>query len=130
MRTSDEQAIRGLIETWLAASKAGDIAIVLGLMSAEAVFLQPGQKPMRGREEFEAAQSGIRDFNVDGHADIQEIHVNGDLAYCWNFLTVTFTPKNGGASGKRAGNVLTVLRKENGRWVIFRDANLLTKVDA
>lgn len=130
MRTSDEQAIRGLIETWLAASKAGDIATVLGLMSAEAVFLQPDQKPMRGREEFEAAQNGIRDFNVDGHADIQEIHVNGDWAYCWNFLTVTFTPKNGGAAGKRAGNVLTVLRKENGRWVIFRDANLLTKVDA
>lgn len=125
---TDEQAIRDLIDTWLTASKAGDTATVLGLMSAEVVFLQPGQKPMRGRKEFEAAQGGIRDFEIDGHADIQEIHVNGDWAYCWNFLTVKFTPKNGPA-GKRAGNVLTVLRKENGRWVIFRDANLLAKVD-
>jgi ketosteroid isomerase-like protein len=84
---------------------------------------------MRGRKEFEAAQAGVRDFKIDGHADIQEIHVDGDWAYCWNFLTVTFTPKSGPV-GKRAGNVLTVLRKENGRWLIFRDANLLTKVDA
>ena len=125
---TDEQAIRDLIDTWLKASKAKDTATVLGLMSADAVFLQPGQKPMRGRKEFGAAQSGIGDVEIDGHADIQEIHVNGDWAYCWNFLTVTFAPKNGPA-GKRAGNVLTVLRKENGRWVIFRDANLLTKVD-
>ena len=127
---ADEKAIRNLIETWLNASKAGDTATVLGLMSADVVFLQPGREPMRGRQEFEAAQIGVRDFEIDGHADIQEIHINGDWAYCWNFLTVSFTPKNGGPPGKRAGNVLTVLRKENGRWVIFRDANLLTKVDA
>jgi uncharacterized protein (TIGR02246 family) len=126
--TSDEQAIRDLIGTWLQASRSGDTATVLGLMSSDVVFLLPGKKPMRGRNEFEAAQDGVRDFEIDGHADIQEIHVAGDWAYCWNFLTVTFTPKNG-VPGKRAGNVLTVLRKENGRWVIFRDANLMTKVD-
>lgn len=127
--TSDEKEIRGLIDTWMKASKAGDTATVLGLMSADVVFMLPGQKPMRGQREFEAAQSGIRDFEIDGHSHIQEIQITGDWAYCWNFLTVTFTSKNGGPSGKRAGNVLTVLRKENGRWVVFRDANLLTKVD-
>ena len=126
--TTDEQAIRTLIEAWLKASEDGDTAKVLELMSSDVVFLQPGQKPMRGRKEFEAAQGGIRDVEIDGRADIQEIHVNGEWAYCWNYLTVTFTPKNG-AAGRRAGNVLTVLRKESGRWVIFRDANLLTKVD-
>jgi uncharacterized protein (TIGR02246 family) len=126
--TSDEQAIRDLIDTGLEASKAGDTQTVLGLMSKDVVFLQPGQKPLRGREEFEAAQRAIRDFKIDGHSDIQEIQVDGDWAYCWNFLTVTFTAKNS-STGKRAGNVLTVLRKENGRWLIFRDANLLTKVD-
>ena len=97
--TSDEQAIRDLIGKWLRASKAGDTATVLGLMSPDVVFLQPGQEPMRGRQEFEAAQIGIRDFDIDGHADIQEIHVDGDWAYCWNFLTVIFTPKSGGAAG-------------------------------
>ncbi len=127
--TSDEKDIRDLIDTWMKASKSGDAATVLGLMSADVVFLQPGQKPMRGRQEFAAAQSGIRDFEIDGQSDIQEIRVIGDWAYCWNFLTVTFTARNGSGSGKRAGNVLTVLRKENGGWVIFRDANLLTKVD-
>jgi uncharacterized protein (TIGR02246 family) len=126
---SDEQAIRDLIEIWLRASKAGDTETVLQLMAEDAVFLQPGQPPMRGRKAFADAKVGIRDFEIDGRADIQEIEIDGDWAYCWNYLTVAFTPKGKSEpSGKRAGNVLTVLRKQNGQWVIFRDANLLTPV--
>jgi len=34
----------------------------------------------------------------------------------------------GGKPIRRAGDVLSVLRKENGAWVIYRDANLLTVV--
>jgi uncharacterized protein (TIGR02246 family) len=127
--TSDEKEIRDLIETWMKASKAGDTATVLGLMSADVVFLLPLRNRCAAARNSKLAQVGIRNFDIDGHSDVQEIHVNGDWAYRWNFLTVTFTSKNDGPSGKRAGNVLTVLRRENGRWVIFRDANLLTKVD-
>jgi hypothetical protein len=29
---------------------------------------------------------------------------------------------------RRAGNTLTVLRKENGKWLLARDAHLLTDV--
>jgi hypothetical protein len=29
---------------------------------------------------------------------------------------------------RRAGFTLTILRKENGRWLLARDANLLTEV--
>jgi uncharacterized protein (TIGR02246 family) len=121
---SDEQAIRDLISAWLSASRTGDRDTVLSLMSEDVAFLLPGQAPMRGRAAFAAAQEGMAGFQIDALADIREIKVFGDWAYCWNHLTVTVTPPDGTAA-KRAGDVLSILRKDNGRWAIFRDANLL-----
>ena len=125
---SDEQEIRTLVATWLSATKAGDAEKVLSLMAEDVVFLQPGQSPMRGRSGYAAAQKGIAQFDFDGASNIQEIKVFGDWAYCWNYLTVVFTPHDGGAIGKRAGNVLSILQKQDGQWVIVRDANMLTAV--
>jgi uncharacterized protein (TIGR02246 family) len=127
MRT-DEQAIRDLIAQWLRASKQHDHEAVLALMSEEVVFLQPGQQPMRGRNAFAAAQKGLSDVEIDAAADIQEIRILGDWAYCWNHLNLTITPRNGGKPIKRAGPVLSILHKQDGRWLIARDANMLTLV--
>lgn len=49
----DEQAICDLVETWLAATKKGDLATVLSLMADEVVFMVPGQEPF-GKEAFAA----------------------------------------------------------------------------
>jgi ketosteroid isomerase-like protein len=38
---------------------------------------------------------------------------------------MTMTPE-GGEPVKRSGYTLTILRKESGRWLLARDANLLT----
>src|SRR5258706_6241414 len=99
--STDEQAIRDLVATWLRAPKAGDNAAVLNLMADDVVFLTPGQTPMRGRLAFAAAKKGLADMDIDAHSDIQEIKVLGNWAYCWNRLTVVVTPRGGGASIKR-----------------------------
>jgi uncharacterized protein (TIGR02246 family) len=126
--SADEQAIRDLVATWLDASKAGDNATVLGLMADDVVFLLPGQPPMRGRDAFAAAQNGMANLGIDAVGRIQEIKVFGDWAYCWNQLTVTITPRNGGEPVTRAGDVLSILQRQSGRWVIVRDANMLAQV--
>jgi len=126
----DENAIRELIDTWLRASKAGDSEVVLSLMAEDVVFLQPGQPPMRGRAGFAAAQKAISDVDIDASSEIQEIRILGDWAYCWNRLTVVVSPRNGGASIKRAGDVLSLLQKQSGRWVIARDANMLSRTES
>jgi len=126
----DENAIRELIDTWLRASKAGDSEVVLSLMAEDVVFLQPGQPPMRGRAGFAAAQKAISDVDIDASSKIQEIRILGDWAYCWNRLTVVVSPRNGGASIKRAGDVLSLLQKQSGRWVIVRDANMLSRTES
>lgn len=127
---TEEKAIRDLIATWLQASKAGDNKTVLSLMAEDVVFLQPGQPPMRGRAGFAAAQKATADFEIDASSDIQEIRILGDWAWCWNRLTVVVTPRNGAASVRRSGDVLSILQKQEGRWVIVRDANMLSRVDS
>lgn len=123
----DEQAIRSLVATWLQATAAGDLPRVLELMVDDVVFLGPGRPPMRGKDGFAAAARAMEgQTRVEGTADIQEIRVFGDWAYCWNHLTLTVHPVGGGAPTHLTGPVLSVLRKRaNGGWVIFRDANMV-----
>src|SRR5215471_17894816 len=125
---NDEQAIRELIKTWLSASKTGDTDSVLKLMADDVVFLIAGHAPMRGRSEFAASQAAMKDIDLEATSEVQEIKVFGDWAYVWTSLSITVTPRNGGASVKRAGNTLSILQKRDGNWVIFRDAYMLTTV--
>lgn len=124
----EENEIREVIATWMRATAAADLDRVLTLMAEDVVFLIAGQPPMRGREAFAAASRAAEGkFRFEGKPDIQEIHVEGNYAYCWNHLSVTVTPLQGGSSRRREGHILSVFRKEpDGRWVLLRDANMLT----
>jgi uncharacterized protein (TIGR02246 family) len=130
MTSNDEQQIRDLVATWMAATKLGDITKVLSLMTDDVVFLVAGQPPF-GKEKFEQAMMpvpGAQMPQIDGHSEIQEIHVSGDTAYLWSRLTVEVTPP-GGRPIKRAGHTLSVFRKTGGSWKLARDANLLVPVN-
>jgi len=123
---SDEQQIRGVIDSWSAASRLGDLTAILHLMTEDVVFLTPGNAPMH-REGFIAAFKSMSGaVEIDGRSDVQEITINGDIAVCWNLLNVKVTPLAGGDTLKRAGNTLTIFRRgTDGRWRIWRDANML-----
>lgn len=123
---NDEKEIRELIDTWMQATKDGEVEAVLGLMSDDAVFLVAG-KPPSGKEEFRSnseklAASGI---TFDGKSEIVELNVLGDWAYMITKLAVS-TNQAGKAPVNRSGHTLTILKKQNGKWVLARDANLLT----
>jgi len=124
----DEKAIRDLIATWLSASKSGDTTKVLSLMSDDVVFLVCGQSPMRGKESFASSQTALKDVEIDGTSEVQEVKVVGDWAYVWTHLSVEFKARGGGLSKKRAGNTLSILRKQDGKWLLIRDANMLAPV--
>ncbi len=130
--TSDEQQIRDLIATWMSATRAGDIATVLSLMTEDVVFLVAGAPPF-GRQRFAAAMTPAVPAapmpKFDGHSEIQEIRVVGDWAFVRTRLTVEVTPPGGGPPTKHAGHTLSVLQKVDGRWLLARDANMLTPVE-
>ena len=121
---SDEQAIRQMVETWLAASQQGDSETLLNLMSDDVLFITPGREPF-GKEAFASKDQQMKDMEIDGNIDIKEIKVLGDWAWMRTHIEVTMTSASGEAH-HRAGSTLSILRKEaDGRWVLARDANLL-----
>jgi uncharacterized protein (TIGR02246 family) len=127
---TDEQEIRDLVATWMAATRSGDVQTVLDLMADDVVFLVPGRPVMR-KADFAAAaraQAAGQAPKFDGASEIQEIKVLGEWAFMWTRLTVVATPPGGAASTTRSGHTLSILKKEKGRWVLARDANLLAPV--
>jgi uncharacterized protein (TIGR02246 family) len=125
---NDEQSIRELIAEWQKAAAAGDLSKLLNLMAEDVVFYVAGRPPMRGRDAFAAAfRAAAQRVRIESTARIQEVQVAGDFAHLSNYLTVTMTPLQGGSSMRQSGYTLTILRKEpDGRWVLYRDANMLT----
>jgi uncharacterized protein (TIGR02246 family) len=122
---SDERAIRALVETWMSATNAGDLATVLDLMTDDVLFLTPGRAPF-GKDEFRVASESIEGIGLDGRAEIREIEVSGDWAWIRNHIEVTMSPP-GREPVRRSGHTLTVLRKgADGRWRLYRDANLVS----
>ena len=124
---SDETAIRQVIETWLAASRSGDLATILTLMTDDVVFMVPGQEPF-GKEGFTASFKKIGNAQMEMTSDIVELRILGEWAYIRNHLDLRITSPDGGQA-HRAGYTLTLLRKEaDGQWRLARDANLLAPV--
>ncbi|MBW3628041.1 MAG: SgcJ/EcaC family oxidoreductase [Gemmatimonadetes bacterium] len=125
----DERAIRGVIDAWHRASAAGDLAAVVEMMTDDVVFLVPGRPPF-GKEAFVQAQSQLAAYLLESSSDVREVRVAGDWAYCWTNLSVTITPPHQGSAVRRAGHTLSIFRRgEDGRWLLARDANLLTAVN-
>jgi len=127
---SDEDQIRELVSTWHAASRSDDIDAVLNLMTDDVVFLIPGRPPM-SKEEFAAVSKvapGAPRPRIVAKSDIQEIQVVDDWAFMWTRLSVSMTPPGATEALERTGHTLTVLRKMRGKWLIARDANLLSPV--
>jgi uncharacterized protein (TIGR02246 family) len=123
----DEQEIRTLVETWLQATREGNVDKVLDLMTEDVVFLVPGQPPMAGRQAFGASlRAVLGQHAVESTSEIDEIAVFGDVAYCRSRLQVTVTRKHDNLPMLRKGHALSILRRcADGKWRLARDANMV-----
>ena len=125
--SADETAIRALVAAWMTASKTGDTAKVLGMMTDDVVFLVPGQAPF-GKAAFAEASKAMDGALIDGSSEIEELKIAGDWAFMRGFVRVVVTPP-GGNPVERAGHTLTVFaRQPDGRWLLARDANFVAPV--
>jgi uncharacterized protein (TIGR02246 family) len=117
--TEDERAVREVIATWIDASKRGDTATVLSLMTDDVVFLAPGQKPF-GKAAFAAASEAQSGMQIDGQSTIEELAVFGEWAHLRTHLNITVTVP-GRDAVRRSGYTLTIMRKEvDGSWRLAR----------
>jgi uncharacterized protein (TIGR02246 family) len=124
--TADERAIRDLVATWMEATRKGDAATVLSLMTEDVVFLTPGREPF-GKKEFAASFAAQKGMKIDGQSDVREVRVEGDRAFALTFLKVTSTAP-GGAPVRREGWTLSIFEKgdDDRKWRLARDANLVS----
>jgi uncharacterized protein (TIGR02246 family) len=121
---SDENVIRDTIEAWLRASKEGDSAALSSILDDDVLFVVAGQAPF-GKKEFFAGQGG-KPFRFEAKADIREVIVHGDWALTRVELEIEMTAAEGSQAMKLAGPTMSVWRKTpGGRWVIWRDANMV-----
>lgn len=118
--SDDEKAIRDLVDLWMSASKAGDTATVLTLMTDDVIFM------VRGREPFgKAAFAAMPNCALTGTAEVLELQVHGDWAWARNHLDVTIALPGSGPCAL-SGYTLGIYRKNaEGKWQLARDANLV-----
>jgi uncharacterized protein (TIGR02246 family) len=126
---SDEQTIREVHSTWIDAVNSGDLARLLVMMTADAVFLIPGEDCI-GRDgfsiKFSAAHQQLRICCV---SELLEVVVVGEIAYTRSRDSLSVSSLTGGEETRLAGDRLTIYRKQpDGRWLLARDANVLSPV--
>jgi uncharacterized protein (TIGR02246 family) len=122
--TDEVGQIRELIESWIAASNAGDLSALLEKMTEDVVFMTPGRAPF-GKVEFAADSERMKGISVDAQAEVQEIEVFGARAYVRSRIQVALRPPSGPPQ-RLSGYAMSMLKKDaDGGWRIARDANLV-----
>ena len=123
-----EQEIRQVMDEWRRLSAQGDVDGLLALATYDVVFLTPGNPPIRRKEFAEGFRQVSAKTRIDSTQDVRDIRVSGDIAYAWSELSVVLTPNDdAGKKWENSGHVLSVFhRSATGKWLLARDANLMT----
>lgn len=82
--------------------------------------------PQRAPHGLYAEQQAESEIQFDGKSEILELKILGDWAFMISNLAVT-TNQPDKPSINRSGHTLTIFKKEGGKWLLARDANLLTR---
>jgi uncharacterized protein (TIGR02246 family) len=127
---ADEQQIRQIHATWIDAVNAGNLALLLSLMTDDVVFLNPGQEPV-GRTGFSNNFStGQQRALINCRSDLEEVVVSGDVAYTRSRDALLVTPRAHDRASRLTGYRMTVYRKQpDDHWLLARDAHTLSQVD-
>lgn len=126
----DEQAIREVHSTWIGAVNSGDLGRLLDMVTDDVVFLNPGEECV-GQDgfstKFSAAHQQLRICCV---SELMEVVIAGEVAYTRSRDSLTVSPRAGGEESRLVGYRMTVYRKQpDGRWLLARDANVLSPVE-
>jgi uncharacterized protein (TIGR02246 family) len=125
--TADERAIRDAVAAWIRASERGDNATLASILADDMLFFTPGRPPF-GKAEF-LAPGDAPPPKMQGRAEVREVRVAGDWAWTRCDVDVVLLGPDGGPSARFAGPTLSVWQRQaDGRWAIFRDANLVMPV--
>lgn len=120
---AETAAIQAINEAWGSNYNAGDAGAVANLYAEDALLMPPGARAASGHEailafltsDVAASQAaGLTDHVL---SDADAIHISGDMA--WQNGSFTVTDASGATVD--AGKYLSVFRKKDGQWHLYRD---------
>jgi len=125
----DEQAIREVQSTWIDAVNAGELDRLLAMVTDDVVFLNPGDEGL-GLDGFSAKFSAAhRQLRICCVSELEDVVIVGEVAYTRSRDSLTVSPRAGGEESRLAGDRMTIYCKQpDGRWLLARDANVLSPV--
>ncbi|MFQ5605659.1 MAG: YybH family protein [bacterium] len=112
----DEAQLRKTSKTWEAAFNAGDDRALAAIYAAEGMLLPPNSEFVQGREAIAQFWAELI-TNIDGELAIQEVSVQGDLAY----ILGTFKLFATGGEVVDQGKYIEIWKRSNGQWQLYRD---------
>jgi uncharacterized protein (TIGR02246 family) len=122
MSSSDETSIRTLLAEYKQVCETGDPAAFAALFTEDAVVMPPNQPIVNSQpaiQRWAEALFGSADVRLD--IPDAEIEVAGEWAFVRGVYSITFTPKEGGASIEDCGKWLDVFRRHgNESWKYAR----------
>jgi uncharacterized protein (TIGR02246 family) len=117
----DEAALKAATTTWIAAYNAGEVERIIPLYTQDAVVMPPHASVANGhtaiRAFLTADTAGAKAAGVTLVEGPASAGVSGDMG--WN--SGTYTVKDASAITVDSGSYLSVSRKVDGRWLMFRD---------
>jgi uncharacterized protein (TIGR02246 family) len=88
--TGDARQIRELVDSWIAASEAGDLSTLMEMMTGDVVFITPCRPPFE-KTEFASDRESMRGVAIDARSEVQEIEILGLRAYIRSHIQVELT---------------------------------------
>jgi uncharacterized protein (TIGR02246 family) len=119
---AQEQGGKIVDDAWVKAVTAGDVEAVVALYAPDAVLYAPDSMEARGTAAIRALYTEMLAANTVSNPSFNTTYqTSGDLSTGWGTVTLTFTPKAGGAPQTMTVRVTAVTRKINAKWLYVAD---------
>jgi len=120
---ADSAAIQEINKAWGENYNAGDAGAIANLYAEDALLMPPGVVAASGRDAIReflagdtaAAKAAGLTYNVSSNAEA--IRISGDMAS----QNGTYTVTDATGATVDAGKYLSVFRKKDGKWQLYRD---------
>jgi len=122
-QVSDIARINEFWKTYAAVVNAGDIETWISLWIDDGIQMPPAAPRRIGKEQIRAEMQTLFDlFDEQMTLHLEEVWVEGDMAYSHGTYDFVMTPKSGDDPIQGSGNFLTVLHRQiDGSWKIAID---------
>lgn len=124
-RSDESSEIERFHESDIAAARLRDFKALRALVSDDAVILPDGGGVVKGESAidrwFVEMKKSLEEFDVLAYSmEFEDVQVLGEYAFEWGYAHESARNRRTGELEKSTSRLFRVLRKEKGRWKVYR----------